>query len=333
MKGEVLASDAALQALRPEWDTLWRRVPGATPFQSPAWLLAWWSAFGTGLPRVALLRREGRLAGVLPLYILEEAGQRKLLPIGVGITDYFDALIDPALGPAAAGRLLGLALAAVREDQVGACDLTDLPPGAAMREATLPAGWRGTLHQTDPCPVLQLPPDEAGLIAAIPRGKRRDLRLALNRARRIGGCSTEVADAESGPALLEALIALHQTRWVGQGSGAGLADPRVLAFHRAAVPELLACGVVRLQVLRFGPRIVAGFYALLAGRDRILFYLSGFDPAQARESPGTILLGRMIEDAVGEGRRELHFLRGGEGYKYQWGGVDRMNASRHLVPA
>ena len=29
---------------------------GATPFQSPAWLMAWWKHFGTGAPRVLTAR-------------------------------------------------------------------------------------------------------------------------------------------------------------------------------------------------------------------------------------------------------------------------------------
>ena len=44
-----------------------------------------------------------------------------------------------------------------------------------------------------------------------------------------------------------------------------------------------------------------------------------------------ITLGAMIEEAISEGRRELHFLRGGEAYKYAWGAADRMNASLRLA--
>ncbi len=51
------------------------------------------------------------------------------------------------------------------------------------------------------------------------------------------------------------------------------------------------------------------------------------------ESPGTILLGAMIEEAAAEGVAELHFLRGAEAYKYAWGATDRHNATRILVRA
>ena len=66
--------------------------------------------------------------------------------------------------------------------------------------------------------------------------------------------------------------------------------------------------------------------ALLAP-GRIFFYLSGYDAARRFVSPGTLLVGAMLEQAVAEGRTEAHFLRGRESYKYAWGAVDRLNAS------
>ena len=111
---------------------------------------------------------------------------------------------------------------------------------------------------------------------------------------------------------------------------AALADPRVLSFHADAGPLLLEAGLLRLQVLRLGDAIAAAVLALL-GPGRILFYLSGYDAARAYESPGTLLVGAMLEEAVREGRREAHFLRGGEAYKYAWGAVDRPNRMCHLT--
>ena len=39
-------AEAEVERLVPEWQALWRRIPDATPFQSPEWLLSWWSCFG-----------------------------------------------------------------------------------------------------------------------------------------------------------------------------------------------------------------------------------------------------------------------------------------------
>src|SRR5689334_9843730 len=96
MRIACILSDQEMRDLVPEWTALWRRVRCATPFQSPGWLLAWWKHFGTGAPRVLTARAGEGLAGVLPLYVLAEPGIRKLLPIGIGLSDYIDALVDPA---------------------------------------------------------------------------------------------------------------------------------------------------------------------------------------------------------------------------------------------
>ncbi len=110
-----------------------------------------------------------------------------------------------------------------------------------------------------------------------------------------------------------------------------LADPRVRAFHHDAMPGLLASGALRLQALRIGGQLAAVFYLLL-GADRVFAYLGGFDPAFAYESPGTLLFAAAIEDAIREGRREFHFLRGEEAYKYAWGATDRPNMTLRLTP-
>lgn len=334
MRMDVLATDAALEGLRPEWQALWLRAsaPGATPFQSPAWLLAWWRAFGTGRPRAATLRDEdGRLLGLLPLYLLEEGGGTKLLPIGIGVSDYLDLLLDPDAPPDAAARLLEAALAASPE--ATSCDLTDLPPGAALRNAPAPRNWHDEeARLAEPCPVLALPPG-ATLSEVLSRRRRAALRNARNRAETAGGWAIRTAIAGTLDECLGALVALHRARWEARGRPGGvLADPRVLAMLRDAAPDLLAQGVVRLQVLHLDGVPAAAHCALLGGGGRILLYLSGFDTARARESPGAILLGDLIGWALAEGWRELHFLRGDEDYKYAWGAVDRFNAGRRLLP-
>ena len=95
-----------LLRLLPEWWGLWSRTEGATPFTSPAWLLPWWDAFHPGELFVAAVRRDGLLVGLAPFYIEDGALGRRLLPLGIGVTDYLDVLIDGApVGEVAAARV------------------------------------------------------------------------------------------------------------------------------------------------------------------------------------------------------------------------------------
>jgi len=317
MTVEILDNPAALHALLPEWAALWDATPAATPFQSPHWLLPWWRVFGTAAPRVATWRGQGRLRGVLPAYVLDEAGRRKLLPIGAGTTDYLDALGDGA------AAMLHALLHRAAQDGVPACDLIELPPGSALHAVPAPEGWRRACHDGEACPVLALP---ARPLSGIPPSMRRNLRLARNRAARAGGLTRHDATPSTLDGHLDSLAALHRARWATEGQAGVMADPAVLRFHRLAAPGLLAAGLLRLVVLAIGNAPAAACLALL-DRDRIHFYLSGYDPAQRHASPGTLLFGALLDEAEAEGRREAHFLRGREPYKYAWGATDRGNTT------
>lgn len=316
----LVLGDAALHALQPEWEALWRRVPDASPFQHPGWLLPWWRWFGTGQPRVACIRHGGRLTGILPLYVLDE-GMPRLLPIGAGTSDHLDALLEPGT---LADALLHPLLA-----EGHPCDLIEMPPGAALLGLSAPPGWRATWRDDSACPVLGLPATVEALGEKIPARTLRKLRMNRNRAERAGGAPVETATAGILAPLLSELVRLHQARWTAAGETGAFADPRVAGHLADSAPALLAAGLLRLQAVRLDGAVAAAILALLAP-GRILFYLSGYDAARAFESPGTLLLGAMLEEAVREGRREADFLRGGEAYKYAWGGTDRRNRACRL---
>lgn len=302
----LLSDDVKVFALGDAWRELWQRTPGTTPFVSPDWLLPWWRQFGTGQPRVSALWDGERLAGVLPLYVLPAAG--KVLPMGVGISDYFDALIDPGASPDAASTLLAGALSGA--DGLD-CNIPELPPDSHLLSATAP-GWSARIEDGSPCPVLD---------GAVPARQQRNLRVAQHRAERRGGCRVRMARADTLHEALDTLFALHARRWQ---DGGVLSDPRVRAFHREAAPALHSAGLLQLMALEIASRPAASVYTLRTP-DTLMYYLGGYDTAFAHESPGTILIGAMIDAARAEGIERIDFLRGAEPYKYAWGATDRLN--------
>ncbi len=322
---ERIEDASGLAALRPEWDALWRRVPDASPFLSPTWLLAWWRQFGTARPLVAALRLSDRLAGVLPCYVFAEDGRGKLLPMGVSLSDHFDALLAPEAPPDAATRLLASLLEAA---DVSVCDLTELPPGAALLDAETPPSWWSDTQRGQPCPVLSLP-EQTSLEQIVPAKTRRKLRMNRHRAERIGGWTTRWAEASNVSDAIDTLEHLHQARWQSRGEPGVLADARVQRFYRDVAPELLTAGHLAIASLRIEGQVAASFMALRS-TSRLFLYLSGFAEQFAFVSPGSLLLGDALEFALRDGMREIHFLRGGEAYKYAWGGVDRFNTTRRF---
>ena len=320
---ERIDCDEEMETLVPEWEALWQRAPDATPFQSPDWLMPWWHQFGTGMPRILTARADGRLVGVLPLYELPEPESVKLLPLGISVSDYFDALVDPAHANFAEALLASIADIPSWQE----CHLPDLPSEAALAHAAAPPGLAETRHPGEPCPVLTLPSNAAGLASIVPKKTLRDVHQARSRSEAIGAVTIETADPSTLASALDDLFLLHKRRWHERGEEGVLANPATCEFHRESARELCAAGMLRLYRLRIGGA-VAGIYYGFHRHDRAYAYLGGFDPEMTRLSPGAQLLDHAICTAVAEGAREFHFLRGGESYKYAWGAVDRFNLSR-----
>jgi CelD/BcsL family acetyltransferase involved in cellulose biosynthesis len=309
-----------LQALRPEWERLWRRAR-ATPFQSPAWLLPWWKHIGRG-ELACLAVRDGddhELIGFAPLYVyLDAAGQRHLFPLGIATTDRIDAIALPGR-EAEVARAIATHVAALA-DSWDIAELPQLATGALLLRCRWPANWHCELQDAERNPALALP-------AVVPEPMAKDLAYCRRRAARMHGFALEMADERTVQPLLDALAGLHAKRWSRSGQPGVLHEPGVLDWHHESAGQLLAQGLLRLIALRLGGGIAAVLYCLTDAPDvpqrRWYDYIGGFDPRFSALSPGTLLIGHAIDQATAEGAAHFDFLRGAEAYKYRWGAIDQ----------
>jgi CelD/BcsL family acetyltransferase involved in cellulose biosynthesis len=83
-----------------------------------------------------------------------------------------------------------------------------------------------------------------------------------------------------------------------------------------------AAGWLRLELLTLEGRPAAGAFCFDYA-NRLFIYNSGMDPVYGGLSPGWALLGRLIQEAAGEGKAAVDFMRGGEEYKFRLGGTAR----------
>ncbi len=334
---EEVVSLEALEALRPAWGALWSRLPDATPFQSPDWLIPWWRHIGEGELMTLAFRspEDGALAALLPLYVYRQAdGVRSLFPLGIATTDYLDALVAPEHRSAVLPRI-GAELAA-RARRFDICEWPQLRPGSALLEAPAPEGWADEVTAGDPCPVLTLPRDPSALGEHVPAEQLESLGRRRLRAAKKGALRFERGEDGTAEEILEAHLRLHAARWEKRGEDGVLAADPVQAAHRESLPGLLRAGALRLYAMRLDGRIVATLqgFADPPGRPgrRVYFYLGGFDPAVERLSPGMLVVGHGIEEAVREGAVAVDFLRGQERHKYLWGARDTPTWRRTLRP-
>jgi CelD/BcsL family acetyltransferase involved in cellulose biosynthesis len=303
----VITDPGALAALAPEWLALCRRTPGTTPFQTPMWILPWWTHFGSD--ELAVIAGAEAIA---PLYIVRDGDESLGMFLGTGNTDYLDVIGDAA---------------AVIDDlatlDCQMWDLQQLRPSSTMLRVAPPSGWSDNVDDHDVCPVLQLAELDLSTHA------QKKLRYYRRSLARIGDVRVEAATTDNLDNLTTALFDLHAARWQQRGLPGVLADHVTQAFTRDAARAMLDAGALRMYATRLNERIVAVFYGFAFG-DTVYYYLSGYDPSLEKLSIGTLIVAHAIEEAQREGAATFDFLRGAEEYKYTWGAKDRMNKRRQL---
>jgi CelD/BcsL family acetyltransferase involved in cellulose biosynthesis len=317
-----------LPALVSEWSNLWAACPTASVFQSPDWLLPWWSRNAPGALWITTVRTDGgELVAVCPMFIHPEPAGRKLMLLGTGISDHLDALVAPRFERTAGTAILRHIVD--HADWWDSCDLQELGEDAVMLNAH--ADCAGNRRQQDVCPALHLPHNHESLAAIVPARHRQNVQYYRRRVERQASVTYELATERTFETLFNALIDLHGSRWSTRGQSGVLADELLQQFHREAAWLPLRRGVLRLHALRLDGRIVACFYGF-HHRGITSYYLGGFDPQFSRLNVGTLIVARAIDQAIEEQATTFDFLRGREPYKYAWGAVDRVNYQRVLFP-
>jgi CelD/BcsL family acetyltransferase involved in cellulose biosynthesis len=326
---EEIGAPEALEALRSEWSCLWERCPAATPFQSPEWLLPWWRhLFGGGRSMLLAFRCGTRMVGLAPLFSHVSGCKppvRRLVLAGSAISDYQDVMLEPECAVEGARQIFERLSA--RGTEWDLCDFMELRAGSPLLSTAPPPALRRTVLACCPCPVLKLPDSPEAFQASLRPQVRTALRRARNRLER-AGARLETATAATLDEHLAALFRLHAARWHERHERGVLSGERVRRFHHEAAGGFLARGILRLHGLRYEGALAASFYGF-SWRGRTYGYLTGFDPALARLSPGTVLVALAIERAIAEGDHEFDFLRKAESYKADWNAVGRLN--RRLI--
>lgn len=308
----ALIGPDGLPPLRSHWEELWSEVADASPFQSPAWLLPWAEVYAPGRCIAAALWRGQRLAALVPAF----AWNGELLLAGTGPSDHASALFAPGTEYAAPALLRALTKSAA--EGLARIDLQQLPKDSPFAKAG-PDDMAGGMERSDSSVVLALDGDSG--MANVSNRTRSNWRYSVRRLQRKGATIDLVPDeqAAAGQADLERL---HSMRWQAEGEEGVLSNSLARRHLCRAVPQLAAVGLLRMHRVRLDGQTVGILFAM-RGAKSTCYYLSGFDPALAKLSLGTALVGTAIARAAAEGCAEFDFLRGQEGYKYRWGGKDR----------
>ncbi|HUT15535.1 MAG TPA: GNAT family N-acetyltransferase [Anaerolineae bacterium] len=347
MNVELCHNLESLVSLQPEWDTLLQRSATNVIFLTWAWQRAWWNAFGSGkdLRVLALRDGNGHLEAIVSLFVQETPpapssplpdlnGERPLdtpagtrqrtvyLIGGTEVSDYLDVIAPAVLTPEVCATFLDV-LASMNDWHV--LDLRPLPAGSptvsAVVESCRARGW--DVHQTteDVCPVFALPHTWAEYLSQrLNKKQRHELRRKIHRAEQRTAVEWHWVDnPDTLSEGLDIFFRLHKASDPGKDV---FMDDQMLGFFSEVAQVALEKGWLRLSLLRFDGHPVASYLCFDYRNDRLV-YNSGFDPSAYRDlSPGIVLLGYLIKDAIQSGCRSFDFLRGDERYKYSFGAKD-----------
>lgn len=306
-----------IEALADEWDGLADRT-GAVPYLRPGWIGAWWRAFGSGALEVVLIRRDDRLAGLVPL-----ARARGTLR---SPTNWHTVAFGLLAEDPAAARDVARAVFArrARSAQLAFIDPEgqDLP---ALRWAAQEAGYTVFERAYVRSPYLRIDGDWASYEHTLSKNVRNDVARRRRRLGDAGSVTIEVMDGRDDlDRLLEDGFKVEASGWkAARGTAIGSRE-HTRTFYAEVARWAATRGCLRLAFLRLDGRAIAFVYDFEdAG---VHYYMKGgYDPAFGRFSPAKVLLHAMVERAFAIGLERFEFLGGEDPYKLHWA-----NATREL---
>jgi CelD/BcsL family acetyltransferase involved in cellulose biosynthesis len=311
--------------LVPEWAELLRTDDRATPFQSPAWVCAWWRHWAErARPWVVTVRDEGRLVGLLPLCCESVAGLR-ILRTGGEPGDYSDTLAVPELRVQVEAEIAGELR--TRAGEWDALVMGQLVPGSTTAVAIERAGLRASHRAATACPGIALPETFDAYLAGLPKDRRGNLRQHLRRLDR-GDLEIREPGLEELPQAVERWQTMRVREWRAMGKNLNPAHATV-KFRRLlvdALTGLIPDGLAQFWEFHRHGRPVGSFVNFCDERT-FYHYLGAFHPDARSVGIGKIATAEAIRRSIEDGRTYYDFTRGGEPYKYWFGATDRQSGS------
>jgi CelD/BcsL family acetyltransferase involved in cellulose biosynthesis len=303
------------EAIRDDWDALADRSRAA-PFLRPGWIEPWQTAFCKGEPRYLVTRRDGWLAGVLPLEV-----RRGTL---VSSANWHTPLYGPVVEDEAAAAELARGLLAHAGRRADLWFLDPEAPGfPQIARAAEECGYGLITRTIARSPYIAVEGSFEEFMAGLDRKFRKDIGRRWRRLEERGGAEATFDDGSQGlEELLTDGFRLEGSGWKTEQGSAIASDPARERFYREVARWAAARGWLRLSFLRVGGQAIAFDFGIEADG---VFYVpkGGFDVEHRKLGPGQLLTHAGIERAFELGLRSYELLGQQDEYKRQWTSATR----------
>ncbi len=319
---QVIEDVAALRELEREWDALFARCAGRTPFLGFDWAISWLESLGAqARPLVVVLRDDSGVRAIAPFCVTPDGS---LTFIGHPQSDYADFIIGVDTDPASAlDQILEVVFARRRAWKVAVLDQLseERSSAAGLREALVRGAYPFRYEKGDACAAMDL----GDAAAAKKQYSKSNMSNYINWYRRNGDFRFEtIEDETTALDRLESLFDQHIERWDGTSTPSSFLRPSMKEFYRTFVRRMHPKGQVRICTLRLDDGFLALY--LYFELDGVMYmYKPTYNREFSKRSPGQVILRFLLDVALDRGVREMDFTRGDEGYKHRFTNLSREN--------
>jgi len=302
----------------------WSGGRGGTSFQNESWLDAWYRAFDSVSPLIAIITdaATGREVAMLPLVHRLQGGIRRVEFADLGLTDYNAPLLGIAAPSDAAGaRAVCRALITA---------LRRLPEGADLfRMQKMPAEIGGkpnplvSLGRMGSCSLngnlIEVGDDFSAYRASI---KKMQLPRSWRVFSRYAGATFEMVDrVDDALKLIDVMDAQQQARMRAIGAQFTLNQGPCAKFYRDLVARGLEQGYAAVSVLRCNEGIVATALGIRQDRNFVFLRISNAGRRWSHCSPSRLIVERTMAALHQDGVREFDLSIGNYAFKRRFGAV------------
>jgi CelD/BcsL family acetyltransferase involved in cellulose biosynthesis len=318
---EVVRDSARFQEIAGSWETLWRGAD-AHVFQSHPWLTAWWEGVrerGDSRLAIMLAWDGNRLAGAMPCVIHRHRGLRILSWAAQLFSDYCDVLVDPEYQSHTVSACLWDGFR-----QAVGFDITDFkqvrPDAVAyplLRQITRTLDSGATSEKELCLRIENRWPDGHAWFRSLGKKGRNNFTRGRRILSELGGevqvaMHTEAAGLEP---IMDRLIALKRDWLQRQVPDSPLLGPDGELLKRLICASA-DTGRLMVFLVEAGGVIATGSVNFVYD-DRMQAYLTAYDSAYDRASPGMMVMIEYTRWAFDRGMKEVDFLRGDEPFKFR----------------
>ena len=314
LRVEIVSQQARFIELAPHWDELWRQCNGEI-FQSHAWIAAWLRAYRAKVRlRIAVAWQGTELVAAVPLVIRRKLGLHRLEWAAQSLSDYCDVLATPDAAP----YLRDLWSAIWRLGGFDVVNVQQIKPEALTRrllDESETISRRG--HWQKRCYAINCvwSGGEAWFRSLGKKGRNnfwRGERILASLGGEIKFHCIDPHDQSIEAELLQT-FALKRA-WLRAAKPQSELLGRDGEALEAMLRAVAGTGQMRLFILTCGDKMAAISINFICGQG-MQAYLTAYDPAFDRASPGMILIVRYTRWAFDHGLRIVDFLRGDEAFK------------------